>query len=261
MRILVTQGEPRGIGPELVLKALPRFRPPAGARVTVLGDPDHLARVADDLGLPRLEDVLPVAGESPALAALEEAARMAGGGEADAVVTAPVNKARLKAAGFEFPGQTEFFAARLGAAKHAMLLTDGRLRVVPMTIHVALNPHAGEEGHFGDEEERVIAPAIRLAREEGADVDGPLPGDVAFAPRVRERYDALLGMYHDQALGPFKALAAGGGVNVTLGLPVVRTSPDHGTAEDIAGKGVADHSSMLMALETAVTTVANRRRS
>jgi len=299
MKLLVTQGESRGIGPEIVLKALPAFRPPSGIEVVVLGDPDHMARVADDLGLPPVE-VTAVSGRSAALAALEEAARLAKRGEADAVVTAPVNKARLKVLGFPFPGQTEFFASRLGVTQYAMLLTDDRLRVVPATIHLplkdvagaldrhrlaatlvlldralrtdfgiddpriavlGLNPHAGEDGNFGDEEDRLIGPAIVAARRDGVDVTGPLPGDTAFTPRVRERYDAIVGMYHDQALGPFKALAVGGGVNVTLGLPVVRTSPDHGTAEDIAGQGVADEGSMLLALEMAARLAANRKRA
>ncbi|MHC4473010.1 MAG: 4-hydroxythreonine-4-phosphate dehydrogenase PdxA, partial [Planctomycetota bacterium] len=281
-------------------KALPEFQRPEDMEVLVLGDPDLFAKLAGDLGLPPLENVHPVGGKSPALAALEEAALLAKSGVADAVVTAPVNKARLKVLGFPYPGQTEFFASRLGVSEYAMMLTDGSLRVVPATIHLALrdvpgaldrhriaatvgvlhralrtdfgiespriavlglNPHAGEGGHFGDEEERIIAPAMMLLVREGIAVEGPLPSDAAFTQRVRERYDALVGMYHDQTLGPFKALADGRGVNVTLGLPIVRTSPDHGTAEDIAGRGVADPSSFLRALETAATLAENRLRA
>jgi 4-hydroxythreonine-4-phosphate dehydrogenase len=178
-----------------------------------------------------------------------------------------------------------------------MLLAHRRLRVVPATIHLPLkevpgaldrhrihatlglldrslrkefgideprmavlgvNPHAGEDGHFGDEEDRVIAPALKAARLDGLRVEGPVPADAAFAPRVREGFDAIVGMYHDQVLGPFKALVGGEGVNVTIGLPIVRTSPDHGTAEDIAGKGVADPGSFLEALNLAVELARNR---
>jgi 4-hydroxythreonine-4-phosphate dehydrogenase len=294
--ILVTQGEPAGIGPEVALRALARFSPPPGTRVRLAGEPEALAALAARLGLSLPEDVLPVRGVHPALAALEEAARLAAAGLIDAVVTAPVNKARLRAAGFPFPGQTEFFAERLRAKEHAMMLADGNLRVVPLTTHCALrevpgavtaeavfarattlhtalrqdfgipapriavlglNPHAGEAGHFGDEELLAIAPAVARLTEAGMDVEGPLPADAAFG-RGRDRYDAILGMYHDQVLAPFKALSAGRGVNVTLGLPVIRTSPDHGTAEDIAGRGIADPSSMLCALELAVVLAARR---
>jgi 4-hydroxythreonine-4-phosphate dehydrogenase len=298
MRVVVTQGKPDGIGPEIVVKAL-AGRPEWGeAGLTVLGDPDLFRRVAADLGLPPPSRIEPVP-EPFDLAALEEAARRAAAGEVDAVVTAPVNKADLKAAGFTFPGQTEFFAARLRAPDHAMMLARGDLRVVPVTTHVALrdvapslseadvrervltvhrslahdfgidapriavlglNPHAGEEGHFGDEEERVIYPAVRGLRADGIEAEGPLPADAAFAPRRRSRFDAIVGMYHDQVLAPFKALAAGGGVNVTIGLPVVRTSPDHGTAEDIAGRGVADPGSLVAALELAVEVAERRQR-
>ena len=297
MRIVVTQGMPEGIGPEIVLKALPLFSPPEGTRVTLLGDPALFAEVARALDLPLPADLRPVSG---ALEALEESVRLVRNGEADAIVTAPVNKAALKAEGFAFPGQTEFFADRFAAESYAMMLACGDLRVVPVTTHIALsrvaaelteallldrirtvaeslrrefgiaeprlavlglNPHAGESGHFGDEEIRVIHPAIRTAREEGIAVVGPLPADAALAPRARARYDALLGMYHDQVLAPYKALSGGTGVNLTLGLGTVRTSPDHGTAEDIAGKGVADPVSMLAALDLATLLVGTRNRA
>jgi len=299
MRILLTQGEPKGIGPEIILKALDRIAVPDGVTIRVVGDPEGFAAVAADLDLPLPERIIPVAGPAVALAALEMAAAMVGNGDADAVCTAPVNKARLRDAGFPFPGQTEFFATRFGVEDYVMMLAAGDLRVVPTTIHVGLaevprllteglllrtllvtdvalrrdfaipeptlgvlgiNPHAGEEGLFGDEEERVFAPALARARERGIRVEGPLPGDATFAPRTRSRYDALVGAYHDQALGPFKALAGGRGVNVTLGLPGIRTSPDHGTAEDIAGRGVAEPDSLLAALDLAVTMAGNRAR-
>jgi 4-hydroxythreonine-4-phosphate dehydrogenase len=294
MKILVTQGDRRGIGPEVLLGALARFAPAPGTVVRVVADPAALEPAAELLSLPLPPDILPV---PDALEALEESARLLSSGSADAVVTAPVHKARLRARGFRHPGQTEFFAERLAGGEHAMMLADGDLRVVPHTTHLALrdvpdrldadgilsrlrlldrslrrdfrvgtpriavlglNPHAGESGHFGNEEERVIAPAIRRAREEGLGAEGPWPADAAFAPRARKGFDAVLGMYHDQVLGPFKALAAGGGVNVTLGLEAVRTSPDHGTADDIAGRGTADPTSMLRALELAETLVLNR---
>jgi 4-hydroxythreonine-4-phosphate dehydrogenase len=297
--LLVTQGEPSGIGPEVALRALARFAPPPGMRVRLVGEPAALAALAGRLGLPLPADILPVGGPCPALAALEEAARLGAAGGIDAVVTAPVNKAKLRAAGFPFPGQTEFFAMRLRAPDHAMMLASGSLRVVPLTTHCALrdvpgavtagavfarattvaaalrddfgiarprlavlglNPHAGEAGHFGDEEAREIAPAVARLLAAGIDAEGPLPADAVFGRR-RERYDAILGMYHDQVLAPFKALSAGHGVNITLGLPLIRTSPDHGTAEDIAGRGVADPVSMLDALELAAALAARRGKS
>jgi 4-hydroxythreonine-4-phosphate dehydrogenase len=300
VKLLVTQGEERGIGPEIVLKSWPRAAGREGVEVVILGDPGTFARLGDELELPVPGAVEPVEGPSIALAALEEAARRLAAGEADAVATAPVNKARLRAAGFGFPGQTEFFAKRLGAGSYAMMLAEGPLRVVPATIHIGvaevpaalteaglldtirttaralagdfaieepriavlgLNPHAGEGGQFGDEEARVIRPAVERAAGEGIRVEGPLPADATFAPRRRSRYDAIVGTYHDQVLAPFKALASGGGVNVTLGLPAVRTSPDHGTAEDIAGRGAADPSSMLAAIDLAIETARNRSKN
>lgn len=299
IRILVTQGERAGIGPEVVVRTLAAFLPASDLSVMVVGDPEDLARTAGRLRLPVPADVVPVSGPSIALAALEEAARRAAEGAAEAVVTAPVNKARLMEAGFGFPGQTEFFAARLGAADFAMMLAAGPLRVVPVTTHLALrdvprvlttdlvarrvrttatalvrdfgiaapriavlglNPHAGEQGRFGDEEARVILPALEALRAEGLDVAGPLPADAVFPRRSRSAWDAVVGMFHDQVLGPFKALADGAGVNVTLGLPAVRTSPDHGTAEDIAGKGLADATSMTAALELACGMARRRKR-
>jgi 4-hydroxythreonine-4-phosphate dehydrogenase len=299
MKILVTQGETRGIGPEIVVKALAGLPPSPDASIAVIGDPEEIAATAASLDLPVPADIRPVAGPSIALAALEEGAARLAAGDADAVVTAPVNKARLREAGFPFPGQTEFFAERLGAADHAMMLASGGLRCVPATKHIgiaavpreltidvvlrtvrvtdealrrdfgvdrpriavlALNPHAGEEGHFGDEESRVLRPAVEELRAGGIDVEGPLPGDAAFLPRRRANYDAIVGAYHDQVLAPFKALAGGEGVNVTLGLSGIRTSPDHGTAEDIFGRGMADPTSLFAAIEMAISMARNRAR-
>ena len=297
MKIVITQGETTGIGPEVVVKALSRYLAPADVSIRVLGDPDELARTAADLGLAVPENIEAVGGTSIARAALMRSVELAHAGAADAIVTAPVHKALLKAVGFRHPGQTEFFAESFETPNHAMMLAADDLRVVPVTTHLALaevpaalsfelitdrilttleslsrdfgirdphvgvlglNPHAGEEGHFGTEEIDMIAPALRGIAGRGHRVTGPHPADAAFLPRTRSDFDAIVGMYHDQVLGPFKALSSGRGVNVTIGLPVVRTSPDHGTAIDIAGRGIADESSMLCAIRLAVTMVRNR---
>ncbi len=216
------------------------------------------------------------------------------------VVTNPINKAALYDAGFAYPGHTEFLAALTGASgKQIMMLASPLLRVVPVTVHASLrdslamlnsdmilvaartahialrrdfgiprprlaiaglNPHAGEQGALGDEETTIIAPAMAALRAEGIDVSGPWPPDTMFTAAARERYDVAICMYHDQALIPLKTLDMDHGVNVTLGLPIVRTSPDHGTAYDIAGKGVADPTSLIAAIELAAT-LAERRAS
>jgi 4-hydroxythreonine-4-phosphate dehydrogenase len=229
--------------------------------------------------------------DAPAiLDAIEKSVRAALDGEAAAVVTAPIHKASLLKAGFGFPGHTEYLAHLTGAPRAVMMLAGGGLRVVPLTIHIpyaqvpahvtqaailetgrivleslrqdfrigaprlavaGLNPHAGEGGEIGREEQDVIAPAIARLRAEGHAVEGPLPPDTMFHAEARARYDAALCMYHDQALIPLKTLAFWDGVNVTLGLPIVRTSPDHGTALDIAGKSQADPRSMIAAIKLA----------
>jgi 4-hydroxythreonine-4-phosphate dehydrogenase len=221
---------------------------------------------------------------------------------AAALVTGPISKARLAEVGFTFPGQTEFVAERCGVsrANTVMMLAGPSVRVVPLTIHIAirdvpdtltidlirsralvtarglyrnfgierprlavaaLNPHAGESGHMGDEEERIIGPAIQSLIEDGLDISGPYPADALFTPRARARYDAALCMYHDQALVPIKALDFDAGVNITLGLPIVRTSPDHGTAFDIAGQGKADPGAMIAAIRMAREADIRRRAS
>ncbi len=209
-----------------------------------------------------------------------------------AVATGPVHKHRLKQIGFSYPGQTEFFADIWGGVP-IMMLSDGQLHVVPATIHMplkdvpkalsikqlkqiflgtaqaakmhlgiarpriaicGLNPHAGEQGHFGDEEQTMIIPAIQQAQESDQDsgFDGPLAADSLFLPHRRDGYDVIIGMYHDQVLAPFKAVAFEHGVNATLGLTYLRTAPDHGTADDIAGKGLAQHGPMLAAMRMAL---------
>jgi 4-hydroxythreonine-4-phosphate dehydrogenase len=220
-------------------------------------------------------------------------------GEACAVVTAPINKAVLMAAGFRFPGHTDYLAELTGAPRAVMMLASRQLRVIPLTVHIplaevpgaidgpsivetaeivlaalkrdfaissprlaiaGLNPHAGEDGVLGREETDIIAPAIAELKRRGHLVLGPLPSDTMFHAEARTRYDAALCMYHDQALIPIKTLSFWEGVNVTLGLPIVRTSPDHGTGFDIAGKGLADPRSMIAAIELAAKMADARAR-
>ncbi len=240
------------------------------------------------------------ANASAIIASIEQAVRLAQSGQAGAVVTNPISKAVLKSAGFAHPGHTEFLAALTGVpGQEIMMLASPELRVVPVTIHVplrtaldqlstkrivatarathaalirdfaipnprlaiaGLNPHAGEQGHMGDEESRIIAPAIGALRAAGIDATGPWPPDTMFTALARPRYDAAICHYHDQALIPLKTLDMTGGVNITLGLPIVRTSPDHGTAFDIAGSGTADPSSLIAALRMAETIARNRAR-
>jgi 4-hydroxythreonine-4-phosphate dehydrogenase len=221
--------------------------------------------------------------------AIDTAVALAMQGAASAVVTAPIHKASLIQGGFEHAGHTEYLAELTESPRAVMMLVGGGLRVVPLTLHIpladvppritkiaivetgeivlhalkrdfgiakprlaisGLNPHAGEDGEIGREERETIAPACEALRVE-ADVIGPLPADTMFHEEARARYDAALCMYHDQALIPLKTLAFWEGVNVTLGLPIVRTSPDHGTALDIAGRGKADSRSMIAAIKMA----------
>jgi len=235
-----------------------------------------------------------------AVRSIELGAELALAGEADAVATPPINKAALQRAGFTMPGHTEYLAELSHTKRYEMMLVGGGLRVVPVTRHMALrdvpskltaalieeaivttaaelgrsfgiakprlvvcglNPHAGESGRFGDEEIRVIAPAVRRARRRVlGTLEGPLSPDALFHEAYGGRWDAVICMYHDQGLIPLKMVSRGSGVNVTLGLPFVRTSPDHGTAYDIAGKFRADAGSMRESLDLAVTLASNRRR-
>ena len=225
------------------------------------------------------------------IAVIARAVKLAQAGEAAAVCTAPIHKKALKdGAGFAFPGHTEYLAALAGVSRVVMMLAAPALRVVPVTIHIplsevpaaltpdllretirithaglqrdfgiesprlavaGLNPHAGEGGAMGQEELAMIAPVLVQLRAEGIDLSGPLPADTMFHPGARARYDVAICMYHDQALIPIKTLDFAGGVNVTLGLPFIRTSPDHGTAFDIAGKGIAEPTSLIAALRMA----------
>jgi len=224
------------------------------------------------------------------IAAIDAAVGAAVAGNAAAIVTAPIHKASLLQAGFAYPGHTEYLAHLTGARRAVMLLAGGGLRVVPLTIHLplaevpsrvtkesivevaeivlaaltrdfgighprlaiaGLNPHAGEAGEIGREDLEIVLPAAASLRAKGHAVMGPLPADTMFHAEARARYDAALCMYHDQALIPLKTLAFWDGVNITLGLPIVRTSPDHGTALDIAGQGKADSRSMIAAIRMA----------
>ena len=230
------------------------------------------------------------------IASIELGVRLAMGGEVLGVVTNPIAKSVLYGAGFGYPGHTEFLGALTGCALPVMMLANSFLRVVPVTVHLGLraaldrlstalivetslvvhealrqggiaaprlgmaglNPHAGESGTLGEEEITVIQPAIEALRAKGVDVVGPYPPDAMFTEGARGGYDVAICMYHDQALIPLKTLDVASGVNVTLGLPIVRTSPDHGTAFDIAGRGVADPSSLIAALRMAAEMGARR---
>ncbi|WP_299839022.1 4-hydroxythreonine-4-phosphate dehydrogenase PdxA [uncultured Paracoccus sp.] len=317
-RVILTCGEPAGIGPELAPLALA-----SGVDFVWLGDPRHLPAGTDwtevaTPGDPVPSGSLPVLRHDFAAAATPgraEPANAAGvieviaravdlvmRGEASAICTLPINKQVLKeGAGFAFPGHTEYLAHLAGDLPVAMMLASTTVtppcRVVPATIHIALsdvpaaltpealeaairithgamirdfgiaapriavaglNPHAGEGGAMGREERDWIAPLLDRLRAEGLDLAGPLPADTMFHAPARSRYDAAICAYHDQALIPIKTLDFAGGVNVTLGLPFIRTSPDHGTAFDIAGKGLADPASTIAALKMARDMAAAR---
>lgn len=287
-RIGITLGDPAGIGPEIVHAALRSPDLPRDVEFRVIG------RDFDDAaGKPSR------ATAQAAQEALEESIILARTGEIDAVVTGPIHKARMYEIGFEFPGQTEFFARRWDVSNFAMLLTGGGLTVALITTHIplaqvagklraeeivrvgllladflrlrsdgvpqiavaGLNPHAGESGALGNEEIETIAPAVtELQRRCGhsAVVAGPFSPDTIFHHAAAGQWDAVLCMYHDQGLIPLKLHAFHSGVNVTLGLPFPRTSPDHGTAFEIAGKGIARPDSMIAAINLAAELARKR---
>jgi 4-hydroxythreonine-4-phosphate dehydrogenase len=311
--VLLTCGDPSGIGPEIAAKAWA-----AGERFVWIGDPRHLPTGTDwrevaegaasgegamavlplNFAVPAIPGQPDPANAAGVVAAIERAVRLVQGGKGAAVCTAPINKKALKdGAGFAFPGHTEFLAHLAGVERVVMMLACPELRVVPATIHIplsevpsaltealleetirithaglirdfgiaspriavaGLNPHAGEGGAMGVEEERMIRPLIARLQAEGLAVTGPWPADTMFHAAARKGYDAAVCTYHDQALIPIKTIDFAGGVNVTLGLPFVRTSPDHGTAYDIAGQGRADPSSLIAALRMAREMVAAR---
>jgi 4-hydroxythreonine-4-phosphate dehydrogenase len=303
-RLALTLGDPAGIGPEIALKALASPRRPDAA-VSVFGPmaalrerarrfslaaPESLGvRLVDVPGEPVPLGVAAAGGGRAAAEAVLAAVGEARGGELDGLVTAPLNKEALAAAGYAWPGHTEMLAEAAGVSDVAMMFVGGGLRVALLTIHQSLrsvpdaidagevrrivrlvarelprlgaasarvavcgiNPHAGEGGRFGSEERDVLEPAVAALRTEGLDVSGPLPADTAFVRASRGEFDAVVAAYHDQGLIPVKLAAFGQAVNVTLGLPFVRTSVDHGTGFDIVEKGIADEGSLLAAMELA----------
>ena len=325
--IAITMGDPMGIGPEVVAKALCDPSIMRLGKFVVYGQNQPLVDAAECAGMrpfwfriakENMPTTRGVAAEpvvldyghedslsntrAPSRAggllskafvedAIADALRPVGDPRrVDAVVTAPIAKESWSMAGFKWPGHTELFAARCKATRHTMLFESPRLRVALATAHVplmdirnmltigrvfdpidlgytycrqlgiekpkiavcGLNPHAGEHGLFGDEEERVIAPAIEIARRNGIDVRGPFPGDTIFIDAAAGKWDLVVAMYHDQGLIPVKLLGFDRAVNVTIGLSMVRTSPDHGTAFDIASKNTASPNSMKAAIELAV---------
>ncbi len=323
-RIGITLGDPAGIGPEVVVKALAEKAVTRALQPVVIGDLELLRETAARLRVPvrfapesdAVAAAIPVVGDGalsvrarrpgrPSLEGgraayryIEAATRMAQEGTIDGFVTAPINKALVTRAGFPISGHTELLKDLTGAREVRMMLAGDRLKVVLVTTHLAhaavsgaltmrdvtrtvlitdehlrryhrlaapriavagLNPHAGEGGLFGREEQTIIAPAVERARRAGAIVSGPHPADSLFFRAVSGEFDAVVAMYHDQGLIPLKLLHFHDGVNVTLGLPILRTSPDHGTAYDIAGRGQANAGSMIAALLLAARMAAADR--
>jgi 4-hydroxythreonine-4-phosphate dehydrogenase len=326
--VAVTMGDPCGIGPEIIVRALARLEVAAACRTLVLGDQAALERALDVTGIslnlviaeaPPEKSVpgnlylrplthlaasdmtwgAPTTASGGAVVRyIREAARLCITGEAEAMATAPINKEAMNRAGFPYPGHTELLAELTGSGEFVMMLAGDRLRVTLVTIHealadvprlvtkervlstirvtnrdldryfrknpriavLALNPHSGEGGMFGTEEVEVIAPAIAAARAEGIDASGPHSADTLFHFAANGGYDAVVCMYHDQGLIPLKLLHFDDGVNVTLGLPIIRTSVDHGTAYNLAGTGRASAASMAAAIRMAAAMATTRRR-
>ena len=319
-RICISLGDVNGVGPEITLRALYAASCPNEVGFVIIGDGVVLSRCAESLGVPVPPEWNPktagdceptervvfynpyeqaielVPGQVRADAAkaavcwIEEAVGLCMSGAAAAMVTAPICKEGLMAAGLKMPGHTEYLAELTGTKRFAMMLMGGALRVVLATRHVplrcvadvlnvdeivdaglllqqglewmgfssprvgvcGLNPHAGDGGALGYEERDVIGPAVRRLKKAGVAVTGPIPADTIFYQTLKGAYDGVLAMYHDQGLGPLKMLAFDTGINLTLGLPIIRTSPDHGTAFDIAGLNQANSASMEAAVALAV---------
>ncbi|MBK8771265.1 MAG: 4-hydroxythreonine-4-phosphate dehydrogenase PdxA [Rhizobiales bacterium] len=322
--LVLTPGEPGGVGPEITAKAWAALRHDATLAFCLIGDADLLQERCVAAHLPVALRTISSLAEAPScfsdalpilhrpltaqpvcgafrpetapwvIAAIDEAVEACMSGAASGMVTCPIQKEALYAAGFTHQGHTDYLAHLAQQRGHVvhevMMLVGGGLRAVPVTVHIALkdvplhlsgdaimaqarvvhdalktqfgiaapriavtglNPHAGENGAMGREEIDTIIPAIARLKQDGLDVRGPLPADTAFFPQERARYDAILCMYHDQALIPVKTLDFHGGVNVTLGLPFIRTSPDHGTALGLAGTGTAHAESLIAALTLA----------
>ena len=326
----VTMGEPAGIGAEITLKAWQARKRENLAPFFVVGDPDHLASsarcMAQNIAIAEIASPidaiaafpshLPVVREplrrpatwgqpdvdnaSAVLSAIDRVVAFTRAGDANAIVTNPIQKATLNRAGFAYSGHTDYLGHLAGDIPTVMMLAADTLKVIPVTVHVGLreaiaalstdsivrcgeiaahamrrdygiaepriavaglNPHAGEDGMFGAEEDTIIRPAVAALNNLGIDAAGPLAADSLFHAAARRTYDVVLCMYHDQALIPIKTLAFDRAVNVTLGLPFVRTSPDHGTALDIAGKNVADPTSFIEAVRLAQAMARTRSQS
>jgi 4-hydroxythreonine-4-phosphate dehydrogenase len=326
----ITMGEPLGIGPEIIVKALsdPLLR--RGAKFIIFGMDEFLEYASDrteiepywgrcqheklsrdyprnvvvadydDYSIPIWTRVPSKSGGEASLKFCIDAIEAARAGIVDAIVTAPISKTSWKLAEVDWPGHTELLAAMCKSPRKAMMFAAGPLKIALATIHealfelrnkftigcvyepidllndalqeffgikkphiavAALNPHAGEGGQFGDEEQRIISPAILIAQEVGINCSGPYPADTLFLRASRGEFDGVVAMYHDQGMIPVKLLAFKDAVNVTIGLPIIRTSPAHGTAFDIAGKGIADESSMKAAIKLAIEMARTRRQN
>jgi len=329
-RIAITMGDPSGIGPEIIVKALPREDISQVCRPIIVGDVGILKKTSEGIGSrnfhvmtnpgdiserPGTIDVMPVSrlkkdsvtpgkptreGGKAMADYILKAVELATSGEVAAMVTCPINKELMNRVGYEFEGHTELIAHLTHTRDYVMMLAGERLRVALATIHcplrdvakqinkeliiktikitcraldrdfaiknprvavAALNPHAGESGLFGREDMEIIKPAVEEARDSGLSVEGPFPADTVFYHAVNGRFDAVVAMYHDQGLIPLKLLHFSDAVNLTLGLPIVRTSVDHGTAYDIAGKGIADPSSLIAAIKMAAGIAEARQRA
>ena len=283
--VAVTTGDPSGIGPEIVVKALRNPRVVDVCRPVIYGA--HAAIDLEKFPVGRVDG----ASGRAAYDAIVAAAAATRAGEADAMCTAPINKESFAAAGLSWRGHTDLLAHLCGAPNVAMMFWSDRLRVVLATVHIPLadvsrsltqaglletirltaewlpkfgvaqprigvagvNPHAGEHGLFGPEDEEVVRPAVNAAAAQGIAASGPFPADTLFVRAARGEFDVVVAAYHDQGLVPVKLLAFGRAVNVTIGLPIIRTSVDHGTAFDIARQGVADEGSLVEAILLAAT--------
>jgi 4-hydroxythreonine-4-phosphate dehydrogenase len=292
VRLAMTVGDPRGIGPEIVSKALADPRVGERCDVVVIGASGAGVAVDESVGQWASRSDFASAGRLSGLA-IERAVELAKSGAVNGIVTGPIDKAALHAGGYDYPGHTEMLAELTGS-RVAMMLASDKLRVVLATTHIALsevvekltaesiidaaritragleqwfgiasprialcalNPHAGDSGRFGDEDTRVLAPAARAAS-----IDGPFPADTVFVRAMRGEFDAVIAPYHDVGMTAIKVASFGSAVNVTLGLPFPRTSPDHGTALDIAGQDRADPSSMIVATLLCASIAARGRQ-
>ena len=325
-RLIITPGEPAGIGAEILIKAVAQ-----GAKgLIAIDELARLEMLAQKINAnitlkaisnldeasslpPSTLAVMPIAWATPpklgkpdtanapiVIDAISQAVKLAKEGKVLGVVTNPIQKSTLYEAGFDSPGHTEYLAKLDGKSHPVMMLCSAKLRVVPLTIHIplaevanaitssliektatilndslrgdfnikepriamaGLNPHAGEDGHLGEEEAKIITPAITQLQQNGINIKGPYSADALFTQDQRQRYDAIIASYHDQALIPLKALDFHHAVNTTLGLSFIRTSPDHGTALDIADKFIANPASLMEAITLAFSMAKNRRDS